>query len=291
METMNMTPAEKFIANYIKQQDNVFVPNAIVDTLVPNGYKPRKGLEKSIYSNGTLVNVVSDTYGHLPNEVFFGEVERQLKAANVNFVKKSINRDDRSFSVDYILFDDNLTVNVKNGNDKILPMLRFTNSYDSSCKTSGHFGFFRQVCSNGLHTSKIDIGFSVKHKGAIVEMVMPEISGIIAKFMENEYYSLANKFEQMAQTSIKDVEAFVKSVATDLNLFKFEKSDKNPEAGANARFVIDVITKEARTLGSEPNLWLGYNAFNELLHDKLSKTFDQQHNLDAKIFEHILELA
>ncbi|WP_335964886.1 hypothetical protein [Galbibacter sp. PAP.153] len=29
-------------------------------------------------------------------------------------------------------------------------MLRFINSYDGSEKTSGHFGFFRKICANGL---------------------------------------------------------------------------------------------------------------------------------------------
>ena len=71
---------------------------------------------------------------------------------------RSINRDNRSFAVDYILSDENWIVKVKNVNDKLRPMLRFTNSYDGSCRTSGHFGFFREVCSNGLHIAQSEIG-------------------------------------------------------------------------------------------------------------------------------------
>jgi hypothetical protein len=291
METTQKTAQDIFIAKFIKQNDDVFVSNEVIDIASTIGIPTRKGLEKGIVSNGALVNVVSNQYGHLPNQAFFGEVERQLKAANINFVKKSINREDRSFSVDYVLFDENLTVNVKNNNDKILPMLRFVNSYDGSNKTSGHFGFFRQVCSNGLHVAQSQIGFSVKHRGKIVELVMPEISSLVTKFMDNEYYTLANKFETLANTTIKDVNAFVKSVADDLGLFKFDSSETNKEPSLNARLVIDTITKESRILGAEPNLWLAYNAFNELLHDKLKKTFDQQANIDSKIFEHILQLA
>jgi len=291
MENTTMNAQEKFIANFIKQQDNVMVSNSVIDMKSMLGIPTRVGLENGIISNGALVNVVSNQYGHLPNQSFFGEVERQLKEANINYVTKSINRNDRSFSVDYVLFDDNLTVNVKNCNDKILPMLRFVNSYDGSNKTSGHFGFFRQVCSNGLHVAQSEIGFSVKHRGKIVEIVMPEISTLVHKFMANEYYTLSNKFELMAQKPIKDVNAFVKSVADDLGLFKFDASATNAEPSLNARLVIDTITKEARILGAEPNLWLGYNAFNELLHDKLKKTFDQQANIDSKIFEHILQMA
>jgi archaellum component FlaC len=109
--------------------------------------------------------------------------------------------------------------------------------------------------------------------------------------MSNEYYSIANNFEKMANTTISDVEAFVKQVSTELNLFKFEKSDKNAEPSLNAQMVIDTITKEARILDATPNLWLGYNAINELIHDKLKKSFDQQHTLDNKVFNHILEMV
>lgn len=284
-----MTAQEKFISRL--QNDNVMVKNHVIDLSKNVGFKVRKGLERGIVSNGTLVNVVSMQYGHLPNRVFFGEVERQLKAANINFVTRSINRDDRSFSVDYILHDDNLTVEVKNNNDKILPMLRFTNSYDGSNKTSGHFGFYREVCSNGLHVAQSEIGFSVKHRGNIAELVMPEISFLIDKFMSNEYYEISRKFETLAKTAISDVNEFVKSVADDLGIFKFDKSATNAEPSLVAQMVIDTITKESRILGVTPNLWLGYNAFNEILHDKLKKTFDQQANIDSKIFDHILEMA
>jgi hypothetical protein len=40
-------------------------------------------------------------------------------------------------------------------------------------------------------------------------------------------------------------------------------------------------------LGVTPNNWLVYNAFNELLHTKLKKSFEQQANIDAKLFEMI----
>lgn len=290
--TMNLTDKQlAFVKNSIKRNDDVFVSNEVIDLAKVLNMPTRQGLERGIVSNGALVNCVSLQYGHLPNQIFFGEIERQLNAANIKYVTRSINRDNRSFTVDYILFDEQNQIEVKKQGDKILPMLRFTNSYDGSCKTSGHFGFYRQICSNGLHTTKFEIGFKVKHRGKIVELVMPEIGALVNTFMNNEYYSIANNFNTMAQKTITDVEAFVKSVATDLNLFKFEKSDKNAEPSLNAQLVIDTINKEARILGAEPNFWLGYNAFNELLHDKLKKSFDQQHTLDAKIFDHILEMA
>lgn len=273
------------------QNDNVYPTNEIKGLASVTGMPVRKGLEKIVVSGGQIVNVVSDGYGHLPNERYFKEVERKLSDAGVSVQTRSINRDNRSFAVDYILNDSNFLIKVKNGSDTIRPMLRFTNSYDGSCKTSGHFGFFRQVCSNGLHVAHTQIGFSVKHKGDIAEFVMPEIRELVTKFLDNEFYSLSRKFEVLAEKRITNLQGFVKFTAEKLNLFQFESSEKNPSPSLNARTVIESVQREASLLGERSNLWLGYNAFNELLHGKLKKTFEAQKQLDGKLFSEVLAMV
>lgn len=270
------------------QNDNVFVKSSLVSLSSLTGMPSRKGLEKAVVCEGQIVNVVSDGYGHCPNEKFFYAVEERLIDAGIGYQTRSINRENRSFAVDYILNDESLHINVKNGMDKLRPMLRFTNSYDGTGKTAGHFGFFREVCHNGLHVLHSNIGFSVKHRGGIVEIVVPEISTLVEKFMNNEYYSLHKKFEVLAERPIKDLSDFVKVTAEKINLFQFEASEKNSAPSLNARLVMDIIENESKLLKTRPNMWLGYNAFNELLHGKLKKTFEAQKNLDAKIFETIL---
>lgn len=267
------------------QNDDVFIENQVVLLSRLAQMPTRRGLENAIVSGGEIVNVVSKSYAHLPNEQFFYQAEQKLIEAGINYTARSINRDNRSFAVDYILQDDSYHINVKNGVDTLKPMLRFTNSYDGSCRTSGHFGFFRQVCSNGLHVAHSVVGFSVKHKGNIAEIVFPEISHLVEKFLDNEFYSLHKKFEVLAETPLHDVEGFVKLTAEKLKLFIFESSEQNPEPSKNARIVIDTIYRESALLGDKPNMWLGYNAFNELLHGKLKKTFDAQKTLDTRIFE------
>ncbi|HEY9047710.1 MAG TPA: DUF932 domain-containing protein [Ohtaekwangia sp.] len=270
------------------QNDNVFVKQQVLSLSSLTGLSSRRGLEKAIVSEDQVVNVVSKSYGHLPNENFFSEVEAQLVQSNIGYITRSINRENRSFAVDYILSGDNWIVKVKNGSDKLRPMLRFTNSYDGSCRTSGHFGFFREICSNGLHTAQSEIGFSVKHRGDIIQAVIPEISEMIDKFMANEFYSLHRRFEVLAERPIKDLKDFVKTTAEEFKLFQFECSEKNPEPSLNARLVLETIQKESSLLNTEPTLWIGYNAFNALLHGKLKKTFQAQKNLDARIFETLL---
>ncbi len=274
------------------QNDDIFIKNEVVSLANISNYPTRKGLENAILSNGQIVNIVSQQYGHLPNENFFLKVEKKLIDAEINYITRSINRDNRSFAVDYILADENFEVEIKNGADKIKPMLRFTNSYDGSCKTSGHFGFFREVCKNGLHVAHAEIGFSVKHKGNIAEIVLPEINHILKKFMDNEFFTLHRKFEVLAEAPISNVKDFVQQVCGKTALFQFESSEKNPtNPSLNAQLVIDAIERESNFLKTPPNLWLGYNAFNEVLHNKLKRTFENQKRTDAHIFNKILEMA
>lgn len=273
------------------QNDDIFVKNAILPITKISSIPARSGMDKVIISNGTIVNVVSKSYGHLPNQEFFYKVEEMLINSEINYITRSINRDNRSFAVDYILNDENYSVTIKNGADKIRPMLRFTNSYDGSCKTSGTFGFYREVCSNGLHTAKTNIGFSLRHRGNIKELVLPAIGKTIYKFLDNEFYEIRRKFEVMADFKIADPKEIVKRIADETKLFKFECSDKNAEPSLNARIILESIEHEQLQLKEDANMWMVYNAFNELLHTKLKKTFDQQEKLDKVIFEKALEFV
>jgi hypothetical protein len=268
--------------------DDVFVTNEVVQMQELVGMPTRKGLEQGIVSNGKLVNVVSKSYGHLPNETFFLEAERKLIDADIYYKSRSINRDDRSFAVDYVLADDRYKIEVKGDKDILFPMLRFTNSYDGSNKTSGSFGMYRKVCDNGLCIAQTEIGFSVKHTGAIAEIVLPKLDELVASFMDNEFYSLKSKFDLLAEARVLNVEKYVQDVNKKLSLIKYESSDKNPAPSLNARFILDVVNRETAMLDTKPNKWIVYNAFNELLHNKLQKTFDQQKTIDERLFDVIL---
>lgn len=271
------------------RSDDVFGKNQVVSLETLTGMPVRKGLEQAIVCEGQVVNVVSKSYGHLPNQKFFPEVEMKLIDEGIGYIVRSINRDNRSFALDYILSDDNLIVKVKNGVDSLRPMLRFTNSYDGSCQTSGHFGFFREVCSNGLHVAHSKIGFRVKHRGNVAQVVLPEIKELVNQFMNNEFYSIYRKFEVLAERPIRNLDDFVKTTAEHFKLFQFECSEKNPSPSLNARLVLDSIVRESGMLVSPPNFWHGYNAFNSILHTKLKKPFEKQQHLDEKIFEYLLD--
>jgi Domain of unknown function (DUF932) len=273
------------------RNDDIFVSNEVRNFKEVAGINSRKGLDRVILSNGEIVNVVSKSYAHLPNEIFFGQVENMLLEADIITATRSINRDNRSFAVDHILNDDSLVIKVKNRDDTLRPMLRFTNSYDGSTRTSGSFGFYREICQNGLHIAHSTIGFNIKHRGDIAEVVMPNIKYLINKFMDNEYYELQRKFEVLAETPVKNLEEYVRLTCEDLKIFMFEASKENSAPSLNARTVIDIVNRESSLLGVKPNAWLVYNGFNEILHGKLKKSFQNQRELDARLFNHALALA
>tara|TARA_R110002073_G_scaffold47392_1_gene128556 strand:- start:676 stop:1512 length:837 start_codon:yes stop_codon:yes gene_type:complete len=272
------------------QQDEIFVSSEMKSLKSLTQMESRRGLENAIISNGKTVNVVSNSYGHIPNQLFFKKAEQMLLDAGLNYHKRSVNRNDRSFIIDFIIEDGN-QFKLKNKEDLILPMLRFKNLYDGSEKTSGHFGFYRKVCSNGLHVSQAEIEFSIKHSINNTELIMPRMNSLFDKFLNNEFYTIVKKFEKMKDFKIIDTKEFVKAILEKTKLFRYECSDKNEEPSKKSREVLETLNYEALLLNEEPNLWLGYNAFNTMLHNTLKKTFSQQEKWDKKLFNEIYEMV
>lgn len=272
------------------QQDEIFVSNEMKSLRSITQMESRRGLENAIISNGKIVNVVSNSYGHIPNQLFFKKAEEMLTDAKLNYHKRTINRNDRSFITDFII-DDKSQFSVKNKEDLILPMLRFKNSYDGSEKTSGHFGFYRKVCSNGLHVSQAEIEFSIKHSKNNTDLIMPRLNNLFDRFLDNEFYTITKRFDQMREFKIIDTKEFVKAILDKTKLFRYECSDKNSEPSKKSREVLEILNYEALLLNEEPNLWLGYNAFNAVLHHTLKKSFSQQEKLDKMLFNEIYEMA
>lgn len=273
-----------------KRQDNVFVDAKLESLELLTGHKCISSKKQVVISEGEIVNVVSDNYGFLPNEMFFTQIEEKLINSDIEFQVSAINNKNRSFKVDYILNDDYAT-SIGSENDKIVPLMSFVNSYDGSNKTSGTFGLYRQVCSNGLMVADTEVGFSYKHTGNQLKIVMPEIDKLIETFTKTEYFELQNKFKVMANKKISNVEAFVQRVCKSTKLFNFETTGKEPEITAKAKEVMSIISREMSTLSVEPNMWLGYNAFNEIIHAGNVANFGKTNDKDSKVFDTIFQMA
>lgn len=279
------------------QNDNLFVNPRLVNLGEIIGYDTMDRIDQlllitdPVTGKDKAINTFSREYGLLPNETFVPAIEERLNNAGIAFQRRVISRSEGTrFAIDYILDDDNYHTKVKSNRDVIKPMIRVVNSYDGSTQTEGHFGFFRQVCSNGLHVAQTQLNFKIRHRGNIVELTMPKIEELIVAFMDNEFYTIQKKFQVLSETPISDLHGFVKYTLGKSGLFKYQKSEKNPdEPSIGAQFIIDTITREAEQVSSAPNLWLGYNAFNEYIHTQNEKIFTLQEQADRGIFSAILE--
>ena len=272
------------------QQDEIFVSSEMKSLQSITSMESRRGLENAIISNGKIVNVVSNSYGHIPNELFFKKAEQLLKDANLKYRKRTINRNDRAFITDFIIEDGN-QFSLRNAEDKILPMLRFKNSYDGSEKTSGHFGFYREVCTNGLHVAQSEIAFSIKHSKNNTDLIMPKLNLLFERFLYNEYYEITRKFWEMEEIELIDTKIFVKEILEKTKLFRYECSDKNDSPSKKSRKLLDMITEGRQDYQATPTLWDGYNAFNWMLHNTLKKSFSQQEKLDRILFDEIYAMV
>jgi len=261
-------------------QDNVYTDVVLKPTQEITGMPSTSRLANAVISNGKLVNVVSDRYALIENQQLYTAVEEKLINADVEYKTSSYNKNDCSFAVDYIL--DNGTQRIGD-KDIIQPLFRFTNSYDGTCKTHGSFGLFRQVCSNGLHIAVSEIEFNFKHTKNNAAVMMPRIDELIKHYLETEYYELNKKINRLSEVVIDPV-MFTKDLCERSKLFSYEKNKRNTEVSDYANHVIHTIFSESAILEVQPSAWLGYNAFNEVLHNQLNYTFNVKQEKDADLF-------
>lgn len=247
-----------------------------------------QGIERCshvIISNGKVVQTCSSNYGLLKNENFFTPFEEKMREEHINFTAKYRNVGDCQFVADYILDGE---VSVKTKKDVVQPKIRLINSYDGSCAAAGFLGYYRQICSNGLHAMRYEVNFKARHTDRAIQMVVPSLRDMLEEYQNTEGVKIIRRFEVLAERPIGDnINDFVKAVCDNTKIFKFEKSDKNPDPSLNAQFVLDKIAMEARELKMVSNRWLVYNAFNEWLNsDERNKKSDRlRTDLDSKIFE------
>jgi DNA-binding Xre family transcriptional regulator len=265
---------------------------SMIETSKICDYPAASHISNTILSNGKIVNMVSADYGFISNQDFFGKFEQKLREERIQFEAKYTNYDDARFTADYIL-DGELFIKPEHKGkygivDSIKPKLRLTNSYDGKVPLAGYFGFFRQICSNGLHAQVNDLAFQKRRTRSNIEIIFPTMSEMIEQYKKNDQVKIFRKYEVLAEKTIKksELENIVKHFITSENLFKFEKSDKNPEPSIQSQFVLDTIAKECDTLHVKPNAWIVYNSINEWIYsDERNKKDDgMRRNLDLKVF-------
>jgi hypothetical protein len=276
------------------RQDNIFPDTKVIpmEEFNPYGYKGASGNNYVIVSNEKVVSCISHKDRFLDNVDFFAKIEENLINADIDYKLRTINKNDCSFRMDVILNDPKYVVNLKtNQDDTIKPMMSFINSYDGTAKTSGFFGYLRQVCINGLNLSNLEISFSKKKKIGIKEEITFDINETIKSFMDNENFTIVQKIETLDNVKVSDLNELIKNICDETKVFRYEKSDKNPDPSLNADIVKNVIESEAKEFGKAVTYWDVYNGFNAILTKKFEKPINDEIKLDQKVFNTLLEMA
>ena len=309
---------ESLFLNKEIQNDQVYGKVELLNTSDYFGGLPvASKMEKVIISNNKVVHTCSPTYGLLDNKDFFGKMENELIDEGLNYRMRSFNHGDSRFSVDYILDDDSKLIVVndqkaKGVDDTIVPMIRLTNSYDGSVKTAGYLGFFRKVCHNGLHMATTQLEFKLKHTRGNMELFIPNIEGIMKKFLDNEVFTIKDKIQQMKTHFIdeKQLDMWIKDLALQERVWVdngekryLERLEKATAEGkdiskilpastsANVDIVRNIIIRDANATGVEPNAWLMYSAFNEFIHSRDAVVFDKLKSTDTGVFNNISNMV
>ena len=288
---------ETIFLNKELQNDKVFVEVSNVSTSERmGGIEVLNNISRSIISNDKLVQTCSPSYHIVDNKDFFGRMEHQLIEEGIGYKMRSHNLGDAKFYVDFILDDDSKRVvlhknDLKGVDDTIVPMIRLTNSYDGKLKTAGHLGFFRKVCNNGMHIAHTELQFSVKHTKNKVELFMPNIDEILRKFIDNESYSIIDKVQRMKERVIDErhLMNWIRELAEQEKIFTPSQELKTKEIKIlpMAQLVEDIVIRDANATSTEPNAFLLYSAFNEVIHGKIQKGFKDQKTMDMRAFEGI----
>jgi hypothetical protein len=266
--------------------EDIFIEAEMVDFKTATGYESRQGYENVIIAENKIVNVVSNSYGFISNQNFFRNFEGILMDEGINFQAKYKNVENQQFVADYIL-DGEQKVGTYKGTDLIQPKIRLQNSYDGKLLLSGYFGFFRQVCSNGLHTHKNELAFKIKRTQNNLLATPDKLVQMLDEYRNNTMIEIKSIFDELSKVELTDLNKAVRELSEKVDILTFANKKDIPTEKAVA--VIDTIRRESNELKTKPNAWLLYNAFNELLYnDELNfKNEGMRKDLDMKLFAEV----
>lgn len=241
------------------------------------------------YINGikTRLNCCSERYELVENSEVFAKVEETLRGHNINFEVTYYHLHHARFYADYKILNQAYTV--ANG-DIIYPNLRVQHSYNGLTKYGIKFGYFRQVCTNGLTVpvkEKEQFNFAIGGKHTTIIKRSLEILSEKLQFFINEGEKTLDVFREMTKRSTLNVEDRITEV------MKFAKINIVNNKNVNTmQYITEVIADEARNYyGGIANDWLVYNGINRYINDNNVniKSPEVRAELDAKVIGFMIE--
>ena len=235
-----------------------------------------------------ILNTCSDTYLLLDNTTVLLPIIDHLEQRFGDRIKiRLVNEDNARFHVDLIPMGKNIEPIVGD----LVPCFRYKNSYDGEFPAELSGGTHRFVCANGasIQHGPTALNFKFKHN----DRNILEFAGLEEKIETflNGFENVGKKVEILRRKKIEpgELAKTIEMIAAGSNLY--------PKKGIAT--AIDRAHHESFALKEKLNFWLAYNGLNYVLnHDRQTdeqKGMKMEENrrlmIDAKIFEHALELA
>lgn len=244
------------------------------------GFNPRftHAIVGDIKGKKVVLNICSKSYTLVKNEDIILPFEKAL-GEQFTFDTVIRERGNSRFYIDYIIKDELFTIARK---DKISPRVRVHNSYDGRLKFHLSYGFFRQVCSNGMVVGEKLKNLNLMHTEQMAENYAPSelvegIQGFLdqAKDLIQPYIDLNNQKVTNVQDRVMEVieETKFPTRQAEEVLARIEAERKQ----LNLPYVTD---------------WLVFNGFNFQLNHNEAINMDEhkKEKVDFEVLTHLLGL-
>jgi hypothetical protein len=225
-----------------------------------------------------IVSSCSDNYCLISNRDIFPAFEKELED-HFKVVPKYTEKNLSQFYVDYRLIDNGFkSIDLPN-KDKLLPMMRIHHSYNKASSFNINFGYYREICTNGLWSFRSDGEYSFKHFNGNQKQIFGQIIKSAQRFIEKAPDN-EKVFLKLLDHSVQNVEQRIEEVVKKTGYLKRVQEE------IVARAILEHDKFEIPMTD-----WLIYNAFNyQLNHNKsIESPEERKMNIDKEIFEFLLK--
>lgn len=223
-------------------------------------------------SMNKVLHLSGRNYQLITNEQLIMPIYDKLQSmfGESGFDVSCMSEDDRRFSARFVLKDKVIEVAQK---DYVNLMIEVQNSYDGSLRHSLGLSYFRQVCTNGLMAWRKETALDNKH----VSDYVPNLEIIIKRL--DELDNSLQQFRKLTErrVSSKEIDGIMEK------LREFKHNDSFPKKLLSE--VSMKVHQEVEQLNSEPNAWILYNGFNNILnhHPSVGLAMDIKERVDRNV--------
>lgn len=265
------------IASTLFHVEKVKTASLFANSLMTTNSKDEYSIVGYTDKGKMLLNTCSERYKVVKNEeILLPLMELLEKQLGTIQVKRVVSENNARFSVQIAPVKKGLSIG------EIVPMFKFSNSYDGTVMANLTGGLFRLVCSNGASVPVKDKfkSYTFKHNDERIFNI-GEVNEMVFAYL-NEFASVTEKIKVLKSVSVSDINEVI------AEMVKGTLFPKKALEQAKSRSLQESITES-----EDMNLWLAYNGLNYVLnHDRSYEIAEHIRTaMDERILSNTLQLA